>query len=147
MKNSLLHTVLLASLLAAPSAHAQPVRFAVGVGVAPVYVGPPVCRYGYYGYYPYRCAPYGYYGPEWFVSGVFIGAGPWFHPYHGWRGGYGYRGYYRSPGYYGRSDFRGAYGREGRGWGGYRGGGYGHEEHGRGGDHGGGYGHGGRGRR
>ena len=28
---------------------------------------------------PYGCAPYGYYGPEWFVGGVFIGAGPWFH--------------------------------------------------------------------
>jgi hypothetical protein len=25
------------------------------------------------------CAPYGYYGSEWFTGGVFIGAGPWFH--------------------------------------------------------------------
>jgi len=31
--------------------------------------------------YPYACAPYGYYGPEWFSGGIFIGAGPW---YHGW---------------------------------------------------------------
>ena len=23
--------------------------------------------------------PYGYYGPEWFTGGVFVGAGPWFH--------------------------------------------------------------------
>lgn len=40
---------------------------------------PPVCPYGYYDVPPYECAPYGYYGPEWFVNGVFIGAGPWFH--------------------------------------------------------------------
>ena len=58
----------------------------VGVGVpAPYYAGgyaygPPVCTYGYYGYAPYQCAPYGYYGP-----------------------GYGYGsgdGYYDNPGYY-----------------------------------------------
>ena len=53
----------------------------VGVGIgAPAYYGPaPVCAYGYYDYYPYACAPYGYYGPEWFSGGLFIGAGPWFH--------------------------------------------------------------------
>ena len=39
---------------------------------------PPVCPYGYYSYYPYACAPYGFYGPQWFVGGVFIGAGPWY---------------------------------------------------------------------
>ena len=39
----------------------------------------PACPYGYYDYAPYACAPYGYYGPEWFGGGVFIGAGPWFH--------------------------------------------------------------------
>lgn len=45
-----------------------------------VEIGPePVCPYGYYDTAPYGCAPYGYYGPEWFVNGVFIGAGPWFH--------------------------------------------------------------------
>jgi hypothetical protein len=62
---------------AAPS-HAQVM---VGVGVGPGYGGyvAPVCDNGYYGYYPYACAPYGYYGPEWFSGGVFIGAGPWFH--------------------------------------------------------------------
>jgi hypothetical protein len=27
---------------------------------------------------PYNCAPDGYYGPEWFSGGVFIGAGPWY---------------------------------------------------------------------
>src|ERR1700733_1332838 len=57
-------------LLAVPTMHAQ---VAVEVGVAPV------CPYGYYDVPPYDCAPYGYYGPEWCVGGVFIGAGPWFH--------------------------------------------------------------------
>jgi hypothetical protein len=38
----------------------------------------PLCPYGYYDYAPYACAPYGYYGPEWFSDGVFIGAGQWF---------------------------------------------------------------------
>jgi hypothetical protein len=40
---------------------------------------PPVCPYGYYEVPPYNCAPDGYYGPEWFINGVFIGAGPWYH--------------------------------------------------------------------
>lgn len=53
-----------------PTTHAQ---VGVEVGVAPV------CPYGYYDVPPYDCAPYGYYGPEWFTGGVFIGAGPWFH--------------------------------------------------------------------
>jgi len=89
----------------AGSAHAQ---VAVGVRVGPVVagVGPaPVCAYGYYGYYPYACAPYGYYGPSWFVNGVFIGAGPWYHgyyghPWYGYRPGFGYRpGYAYAHGY------------------------------------------------
>jgi|ERR1700683_36279 len=54
----------------APRSSAQ---VTVDVGVSPD------CPYGYYDYAPYACAPYGYYGPEWFVGGVFIGAGPWFH--------------------------------------------------------------------
>jgi hypothetical protein len=49
----------------------------VAVGVAGV--GPPVCPYGYYEEPPYNCAPDGYYGPEWFAGGVFIGAGPYYH--------------------------------------------------------------------
>ncbi len=92
--------------VAATPSHAQ--RVVIGVGVGPAYVGPaPVCAYGYYGYYPYACAPYGYYGPDYFVSGVFIGAGPWFHGFYGRPGFYG-RGYY-GRGYYGR----GFYGRPG----------------------------------
>jgi hypothetical protein len=50
-----------------------PAQVAVDIGVAPD------CPYGYYDYAPYACAPYGYYGPEWFTGGIFIGAGPWFH--------------------------------------------------------------------
>ena len=52
-------------------------QVSVGFGVGPVAVGvgpAPVCDYGYYGYYPYACAPYGYYGPDYFLSGVFIRA-------------------------------------------------------------------------
>jgi len=62
-----------------PSVHAQ-----VGVGIN---IGvPPVCPYGYFDYPPYDCAPYGYYGPDWFVGGLFIGAGPWFHGHRGFYG-------------------------------------------------------------
>ena len=50
-----------------------PAQVSVNIGVAPV------CPYGYFDFAPYDCAPYGYYGPDWFVGGVFIGAGPWFH--------------------------------------------------------------------
>src|SRR6266850_5611843 len=82
--------------LAAPS-QAQ-VRVAVGIGG---YGYAPVCAYGYYGYAPYACAPYGYYGPDWFVGGVFIGAGPWFHGYRGRPGFYSRPGFYR-PGFVGR---------------------------------------------
>jgi hypothetical protein len=47
---------------------------------------PPNCPYGYYDYAPYSCAPYGYYGPEWFNGGAFIGAGRWFHGPANFRG-------------------------------------------------------------
>src|ERR1700676_2630223 len=46
----------------------------------------PGCPYGYYDYAPYACAPYGYYAPEWFVGGVFLGAGPWVHGPANFRG-------------------------------------------------------------
>lgn len=55
-------------------------QVAVDVTVAPD------CPYGYYDVPPYDCAPYGYYGPEWFTGGVFIGAGPWFHGPAGFHG-------------------------------------------------------------
>ena len=85
--------------LAVPSpAHAQ-VSIGIGIGAEPV------CSYGYYGYAPYRCAPYGYYGPEWFNGGRFVGAGRWhqgpafyghvnrgYDPRFGYHGGYPARG-------------------------------------------------------
>jgi hypothetical protein len=61
----------------APTAQAQ---VGVEVGVAPD------CPYGYYDVAPYNCAPAGYYGPEWFTGGIFIGAGPWFHGGSGFSG-------------------------------------------------------------
>ena len=110
----------LLSVLLVPAAysHAQ-VSFSIGVG--PYAYGPPVCTYGYYGYAPYACAPYGYYGPEWFSGGVFIGAGPWL------RGGYGHYGRGYAYGYRGYDHYRGygrgyAYDRGFRDHGGYHGG-------------------------
>src|ERR1700723_1871040 len=62
----------------------KPVHSQVSVGVN---IGPaPICPYGYFDYPPYDCAPYGYYGPDWFVGGIFIGAGPWFHGPAGFHG-------------------------------------------------------------
>lgn len=84
-----------AMIFAAGAANAQ-VRVGIGIGVGPgvVEVGPPpVCTWGYYAYYPYACAPYGYYGPDWFVNGVFVGAGPWYHRFYG--RGYGHPFYHR----------------------------------------------------
>lgn len=88
--------------MAAPRAQAQ---ISINIGA------PPSCPYGYYDYAPYACAPYGYYGPEWFVGGVFVGAGPWFHgpasfhgqvnnhfdPRRGYKGPRPARGAQRSP--------------------------------------------------
>ena len=88
VKYLMIFAVLGTALALAPNANAQ--RIAVGVGIGPGYVGPaPVCAYGYYGYYPYACAPYGYYGPSYFSGGIFIGAGPWFHGGFYGRPGYG----------------------------------------------------------
>jgi hypothetical protein len=78
-----------------------PAQVAVDIGVAPV------CPYGYFDYAPYDCAPYGYYGPDWFSGGLFIGAGPWF---HGPRGFYGHVDNRYDPhfGYHGPFPARGA---------------------------------------
>ena len=79
-----------------PKASAQ-VSIGVNIGAAPI------CPYGYYDTDPYGCAPYGYYGSEWFVGGVFVGAGPWFHGPENFHGHvnnrlYGYRGSEPRPG-------------------------------------------------
>jgi hypothetical protein len=159
-------------LFSASDANAQRVAFGVGFG-GPVYYGAaPVCSYGYYDYYPYTCAPYGYYGPDWFEGGVFIGAGPWF----GFGRGFGFRdrdrffgrgfdgrrgfgrgfdgrrgfdhgfrgGDFHGGGFHG-SGFRGGSGFHGGGGGGFHGGGGGF--HGGGGGFHGGGGHGGGGHR
>ena len=128
-------------LMVAPSA-ANAQRIGIGIGVGPAYVGPaPVCPYGYYDDYPYACAPYGFYGPEWFTGGVFIGAGPWFHGDHGYRSYNGGRGSYgHGPVLSERGVNRGGYGN------GYSGGHFsggnsfrgGNGFHGGGGSHGGG---------
>ena len=69
-----------ASLCFAVSGPRTQAQVSVDIGVAPE------CPYCYYDYAPYSCAPYGYYGPEWFSGGVFIGAGPWFHGPANFRG-------------------------------------------------------------
>ncbi len=83
--------------LALPVAESQ---VAISVGAAPD------CPYGYYDAAPYGCAPSGYYGPEWFSGGLFIGAGPWFNGSPEFRGNvnnayhsdHGYRGPYPGQG-------------------------------------------------
>lgn len=70
-------------------------------------IGPaPVCPYGYYEVPPYNCAPDGYYGPEWFNGGLFIGAGPWYHGRDGFYGHVDHRFDFRE-GYHGRFPARG----------------------------------------
>ena len=96
-------TLLGSAVLALTLAGAAPLASAqININIGPE----PACPYGYYDYAPYSCAPYGYYGPTWFNSGVFIGAGPWFHgprgfhgyvnnhydPHYGYHGGYPRRG-------------------------------------------------------
>jgi len=87
----------MASTTVAPSQ----VSVGVDLGVAPI------CPYGYFDYAPYDCAPYGYYGPDWFVGGVFLGAGPWFHGPHGFYGHVDNR-YDPRNGYHGPLPARGA---------------------------------------
>jgi hypothetical protein len=99
-------------------------QVSVSIGAAPA------CPYGYYEAPPYNCAPYGYYGPEWFSSGVFIGAGPWFHgasnfhgyvnntynPEHGYHGEYPHAGEKPREGWNGHAEnFHGNERRDGRG--------------------------------
>ncbi len=70
--------VLIVALVSSVSV--APAQVSINIGVAPV------CPYGYFDYPPYYCAPYGYYGPDWFAGGIFIGAGPWYHGSHGFYG-------------------------------------------------------------
>ena len=103
--------------LAAPSTDHAQVSIGVNIGAAPV------CPYGYFDYAPYDCAPYGYYGPDWFNGGLFIGAGPWFRGPRGFYGHvdnrydphYGYRGPMPGRGAMPFNNFRGNEARDGRG--------------------------------
>ena len=61
--SALITVLLLSSTAVAPS------QVGIGINLGPA----PIC-------------PYGYYGPDWFVGGVFLGAGPWFHGPHGFYG-------------------------------------------------------------
>jgi hypothetical protein len=98
---------------------AAPAQISVGIGVGAA----PYCPYGYFDYAPYDCAPYGYYGPDWFNGGVFIGAGPWFHGPHGFYGHvdnrydphYGYHGPFPERGERPFYHFHGNEARDGRG--------------------------------
>ncbi len=84
-------------MASAPKAAAQ---INVEIGVAPQ------CPYGYYDAAPYDCAPYGYYGREWFPRGIFIGTGPWFHGNDNFRGHVNNR-YHPEHGYTGPKPQRG----------------------------------------
>ena len=83
-----------AAIVVAGACNRANAQVTINIGVAPV------CPYGYFNYAPYSCAPFGYYGPQWFVGGVFLGAGPWFHGPEGFHGyvdrdydpHFGYRG-------------------------------------------------------
>ncbi|MFP5204243.1 MAG: hypothetical protein ACLGSH_02680 [Acidobacteriota bacterium] len=104
-------------LLAAKPARAA--QISIGVNIGPE----PVCPYGYFEYPPYNCAPYGYYGPDWFPDGAFLGAGPWFHgprDFYGhvdnrWDPRNGYAGPFPQRGERPFEGFRGNEARDGRG--------------------------------
>src|ERR1700679_1235834 len=78
-KSIILSAAALVILLSVKPVDSQ-ISVGVNIGAAPI------CPYGYFDYAPYDCAPYGYYGPDWFVGGVFFGAGPWFHGPAGFHG-------------------------------------------------------------
>jgi hypothetical protein len=99
-------------------------QVSINIGAAPD------CPYGYYDYAPYNCAPTGYYGPEWFNGGVFIGAGQWYHgpsnfngnvdnrydPQHGYKGATPKRGEKAEPAKrVSNTSFKGNETRDGRG--------------------------------
>lgn len=109
--------VLALSVAAGICLAAAPLRAAAQVSIG-INIGPePACPYGYFNYAPYSCAPFGYYGPQWFTGGLFIGAGPWFHGPDNFRG-YVDRGFDPQFGYRGALPYRGEradWGRH-RGW-------------------------------
>ena len=79
-KITILALAAVAAILIAAGTPIAKAQISISVGVEPG------CPYGYYDYTPYSCAPYGYYGPEWFHGRTFIGVGPWFHGSNDFRG-------------------------------------------------------------
>src|ERR1700721_2105572 len=112
---SLVFSALTVALVSSVSV--APAQVSINIGAAPV------CPYGYFDYAPYDCAPYGYYGPDWFNDGIFIGAGPWFHGRAGFYGHvdnrfdprHGYHGPFPARGDEQFNHFRGNEARDGRG--------------------------------
>ncbi len=70
---SVTYSVAILALVCAAATPRTQAQISINIGEAPS------CPYGYYEASPYNCAPAGYYGPEWFTGGVFVGAGKWFH--------------------------------------------------------------------
>jgi hypothetical protein len=70
----------------------------------------PVCSYGYYDYAPYACAPYGFWGHEYFFEGHFRGAGPWNGRGHGYNRGSGEKNFHQANHAAGRSKEMGSRG-------------------------------------
>jgi hypothetical protein len=112
-------TIFAAAAVLLTAGSVAPAQISVGVGIGAA----PVCPYGYFDYAPYDCAPYGYYGPDWFAGGLFIGAGPWFHGPHGFYGHvdnrydphYGYHGPFPERGAQPFNGFHGNEARDGQG--------------------------------
>ena len=104
-------SALLTCLALAPTTASAQVRVGVAIGGPQVGVAiggpPPVCSWGYYDYYPYACAPYGYYGPGYFYNGIFLGVGPW--AYWGYGHGWGGHRFYGARGGYYHGGYRGAF--------------------------------------
>ena len=109
------------ALIPSPKANSQ---------VSVTFGAEPNCPYGYYDYAPYNCSPDGYYGPEWFNNGAFVGTGHWAHghsdfhgdvnnaydPQHGYKGTMPARGETaKHPG--AAQDFKGNETRDGQGHG------------------------------
>ena len=73
------HLLLCAAALLVPMGLVQTADAQISIQIG---TPPPNCPYGYYNYAPYRCAPRGYWGSNYFYNGIFLGVGPW--------GGWGY---------------------------------------------------------
>jgi hypothetical protein len=75
LKLAVLSAALVTTISLAPALNqAAAAQVSIGINLG----SEPSCPFGYYDYAPYNCAPDGYYGPEWFAGGRFVGAGKWF---------------------------------------------------------------------